>query len=239
MKPAGIPSPMSRLFEIAVLALGGLSLFAVSFLGFALSAGVPLKDLAVVGSLLPDRPPPAPAALPAPAPVTPPTDAEVVAAHLGLLGIWSLESPFDAGELEALASRLQAKEHDLDRRLEEARERQSYLEDRGETLGEQHAELERIRQELEAYRRELDLREEELRGDEQAAARREAASWEGTARLFRDGDASDLAERLVQFDPADAARILRSLEEDRAAELLDALPQKDWKSYADAYVRAR
>ena len=42
---------MARPIELAALSLGGLSFFSVAFLGFAVSSGVPLNRVAVIGPL--------------------------------------------------------------------------------------------------------------------------------------------------------------------------------------------
>lgn len=233
---------MNKLLEIGVLSVGGLCLFAVSFVGFALSAGVPMRDVAVIGPLFDDgEAPPTEQPMQLPEAVSeqaPASDEEVVASHVGLLSTWSFESSLDATELEALIDRIKAKEADLDRREFQVAEQEGYISDRMEALSEQHGALEEIRTELEGMDSALRLREQEVRRDETAKEEREQAYWIETAKLFSEGDASALSARLMKFEPDEAASVLRALPPDRATELLDALPDKDWKTYADAYTRA-
>jgi hypothetical protein len=47
---------MNRLIEIAVMAIGGLSLFLVAFVGFASLSGKDVSQVAVIGKLFPAPP---------------------------------------------------------------------------------------------------------------------------------------------------------------------------------------
>lgn len=231
---------MNKLLEIGVLSVGGLCLFAVSFVGFALSAGVPMRDVAVIGPLF-EASDPAPEPVEKAAPVAREpelTDEQVIQSNLGLLSTWSFESTVDPQEIEAIVDRVKAKEEDLDRREAQIAEQESYVADRMEALSEQHEVLEEIRAELEAMDSRLRLRQEEVRRDEDAELEKSRAHWVETSKLFADGDTGALAQRLLKFSPEEAGQILRALSPDRAAELLDGLPEEDWKTYADAYTRA-
>lgn len=231
---------MSKFLEIGVLALGGLCLFAVSFLGFALSAGVPMRDVALVGPLFEKASgEDAPEETDTKPPPEIKTDGEIIESHLSLLSLWSLDDPYSPDELNAMVARIKSKEDDLERRLEEIREREKLAQDKSASLTRQHETLATIRSELEAYDAELRLRASELKRDEAAAAEREVASWKETAALFEEGDAGSLSQRLLQFEAGDAAKILRSLEPARARELLSALDEASWKTYAEAYTKAK
>lgn len=231
---------MSKLLEIGVLSVGGLCLFAVSFVGFALSAGVPMRDVAVIGPLFEESgPAPAPAQK-APSISQAPelTDEQIIQSNLGLLSTWSFDSSVDPEAIQAIVDRVKAKEEDLDRRELEVARQESYVADRLEALSEQHEVLEDIRAELESMDSNLRLRQEEVRRDEDAELEKSRAHWVETSKLFVDGDAAGLAPRLLKFAPEESGLILRALPPDRATELLDALPDDDWKTYADAYTRA-
>ncbi len=212
-------------------------MFAVSFLGFALSAGVPMRDVAVIGSLFPEEEVSDPTTdSEAPAPVVVKTDEEVVQEHLALLSLWSLDSPFQPEELGSLVNQIKARADELGRRIEDVELREQHIEDKSVALSEQHRTLEEIRGELEAYDSALRLREAEVQRDVQSDESLAEEKWAETATLFLDGDASSLTGRLQQFSPDEAARILRNLDDSRARELLDALPDEQWKTYAAAYT---
>lgn len=236
-RPLALPT-MSRFVEIAVLALGGLSLFAVAFLGFASMAGTPMEDVPLIGPLFEEAdadPAPAQPAASGSADTAPPSREQTIRANVGLLSAFSVEAAFDAGELEDLSRELKTARLELDQRLEAVAAREAEVERRAEHVDRQFATLEELRAELEEFEARLRLREQEVLRDEAAFDETEAAALAEVARLFASGDAEELASRLVRFPPEEAARLLRSLDAERAAELLNALPDDRWKEYVDAY----
>ncbi len=235
---------MNKVVEWTALSIGGLCLFAVSFLGFALSAGVPLKKVAVIGPMFEASEPEgelveaveelAPPESIDPA-VSEPPEADVIQRNAEFLSLWSVPAPFEASELESLATRIKAKEDDLERRLRALEERETDFSERAEDLTDQFATLETLRAEMMDLDRELRLREKEVASDDAAKAERERTGWADTARLFNEGEAEETARRLTKFKPTEAAKILRAMDETRALELLKAIPEELWKEYFDAY----
>lgn len=237
---------MNKVVEWTALSIGGLCLFAVSFLGFALSAGVPLKEVAVIGPMFeeaeddPESEEPEEDQVDSPMesidPAVPePPESEVVQRNAEFLSLWTVPAPFEASELESLATRIKAKEDDLERRLRALEEREDDFSERAAGLTDQFATLETLRAEMMDLDRELRLREKEVESDDAAAAERERTGWSKTARLFEEGEAQETSRRLTKFKPSEAAKILRAMDETRALELLKAIPDELWKEYFDAY----
>lgn len=230
---------MSKTVELAFLALGGISLFVVAFLGFAVSGGVPLQDVAVIGPLLEQDVEPTTTTEPvevAPDPARPRSDFEVLRSNAGILSAYSLPSPFDGGELQELADELSRRKQDLDEREDRIAERELQVQEREDSAAEQFRTLQEMRNGLEALEADLEARASEVARDESASAENEQSGWRSRAELFADGDAEELSGRLTQYEPEEAARILHQLESERATELLNALPASQWKTYVDAYT---
>src|SRR5262245_14972336 len=215
---------MNRLLEILAMALGGCSLFAVCFLGFASMAGVPMHDVAVIGRFFPEpeAPPEEHAAVEsAPAEPGEPSDQEVLAASLGALGAWSLTPPFTAQELKGLADELKLKRLQLEQGLRDQNERAKELDSREAMLVEQFQALEDLRARLEAFEQELQLRSQEVEREETAAGVQEDRKWKNLADLFSGLDAEEAGRRLTAYPPAEATKILLRLEQDLALEILN------------------
>ena len=82
---------------------------------------------------------------------------------------------------------------------------------------------------------EISLRMAELARDEEAISEAEAKKWETVASAFADGEVDVQKQKLLAYEPENAARILVNLEDDRRNELLNALEPADFKAYNDAY----
>lgn len=231
---------MTKTIEIAAMALGGVSLFAVCFLGFALLSGTPLADVPLVGSLLrsPELTPPAgaPAQEPPQARERTRSRPELVASALGTLGAWSLPSPFRADELAALEDELQAELHEVEVRARALDERERELDERAHTLAERFETLEDLRRQLDTFAQELELRESEVLVAEEARDERQAARWNQLATVLAALDPRAAGERLVAYEPQEAAQALRALPPETAAEILNELGADEWKAYVDAYT---
>ena len=221
------------------MGLGGLSLFVCAFLGFAAMSGTPLSELAVIGpmfavdessnselaALLEDS---------GPAP-TISTAKQVIEANVGLLKVFALEPPFTSEELQTLAVNLKSAKLGYDERMRKLDEREATMGVREELLTEQFSALEEIRAELERYEEDLSLRSAEAGQDEKAQETTGDARWAEISNLFADGDPEELGARLMRYGAAEAAQILSNLKKDRAAILLNALPDDKWKEYVDAF----
>lgn len=236
---------MTKIIETAAMALGGLSLFAVSFVGFSVFSGRPLRDVALIGGLLPPADE-AEATPPAGGPQSsePPaqdarTERQVVEASLGTLGAWSLPSPFTPNELRTLTEELKARLARLDLRQAELERASAELEADREVIAERFGALEEMRKDLEAFKAELILREQEVLRDEGAARERENERWTSVARVLSGLEDEAAGRRLASFTPEEGAQILLGMEETRAAELLNQLEGKLWKDFVGAYTEAR
>jgi flagellar motility protein MotE (MotC chaperone) len=233
---------MNRILEIAAMALGGVSLFAVCFLGFAAMAGVPMSDVAVVGKLFPEPPEPQEAAVvegeaAAPARVLR-DDARVYESSLGVLGAWSLASPFSADELKGLADELKLKRLQLSEEIEEMDRREAALDAREEALAEQFEALDELRARLEAYEAELLLRAQEVERDEAVRASANDRKYENLAALFGGLEPAEAGRRLAAYPPAEATRILLHLDDKRAREVLNTFQGDQYLAYAQAWAEA-
>ena len=70
--------------------------------------------------------------------------------------------------------------------------------------------MEAIRTNLMRSEIELEERRGEVARDEAAQAARENASWKSLAAIFAEGKAKSLTPRLIQYEPLNAAKILRA-----------------------------
>jgi hypothetical protein len=247
---------MSKMGSKLVWIAGGSALFAAAFVGVALARGASLHEvppfswLAAPAPAGEHAPGPAPAGTLAstPGPALPQSEhtGNEHAAHepaaraplgpivppmtAGVLGAFVMPSPFDARELRELDQRL--KDGLARVAAEEARQKKHERE-----LEDWQSLLQQRAQELAALRKSLDESGLPAAGDT-AGSGKSAASWRTLAPLFEEGDASEVAERLGQLEPDQAAQVLRGLDADRVAALLNALPKDRYKVFLDAWRRA-
>jgi len=238
---------MSRIIEMIAFAIGGLSLFVVCFVGFAAMSGKDVSQIAVIGRMFPapnegehaDGKP----GEEAPAPsegehAEKLSDAAVVEASLGVLSAWTLPSPYSTSELRVLSEEIKKKrgeleerEHALDRRERAVHDDEQELEDRVKTI-------EELRKHLEEMQGELAQRELALQRQESAAAAGKDAAWAEIGGVIASiEEPAAAAKRLQEYEPADAAKILRTLGDDtKAREILNQVETTRWKEYVDAYT---
>lgn len=229
---------MNRIIEIVAMVLGGLSIFAVCFLGFSSLAGVPLHDIPGVGSLFP-----APEEIEETAqedsepsePTRHKDKTELIQSGLGSLGAWSMPAPYTAQELRSLVDELKSKLLVLDRREKNLVEREQNLELELETLRERFSALEQLRAELEQYESELDLREDEIQAQEGAQDERNRAKWESVAPVLASLSPEEAAKKIVRYSPENAAEILHAMTDTAASAILTSIPDENFRDYLDAY----
>lgn len=234
---------MSKMGSTIAITAGSVGALALAYLATAAAKGASLREMPPLSWISPPPPPKEPAVETAPpthaaaVPVAPahPTPAQPPMTA-GILSAFAMPSPFDADELRGL---------------------QTKLEERLASLAAESANQERRTRELDDWQRALEARAIEIAAlRESIAAQASAASpgaaavqaqpsaadtpqsWRALAPLFEEGDAADLAARLVDFAPEDAANILRGLEPERAAAILNALPKDKYKPFLDAWRRA-
>lgn len=238
---------MSKFIETGAMALGGLSLFGVCFLAFALMAGVPAHEVAVIGKLFPA--PPEEESDPAPSSIfqeepSPATDREAIRSNVAILETWSLPSPFTSDELQGIAEELKATREILRSRSLEQDQRESELDDREERIDERLLALASLQQQLELQEAELDLRAQEVRRDEKAEDEFRQKQLRAVAKIIqtKKDDPAKAVPYLTPYPPEEVAIILASLDAKQASALLDELQKKsvikDFKPYLDAYAKA-
>src|SRR5262245_16167457 len=234
---------MNRIIEIVAMAVGGLSLFLVCFVGFVAMSGKDMSQVAVIGKLFPAPQEEEHAAQGEELaqgeehPAESLSDAAVIEASLGVLSAWTLPSPYSSSELRVLSEEIKRKHAELGEREHAlARRERATAEDERE-LEERLQSLEELRAHLEGLQLELSEREVELGRKADAALAGDEARWAELAGVIGAiDDAADAAARLQEYAPADAAKILRALDDDeRAGEILNAVPGERWKSFVDAY----
>jgi flagellar motility protein MotE (MotC chaperone) len=248
---------MSKPIEMALLGLGGTSLFAVCFLGFASVTGVPMHTLPLVGTFFPAPEQPEPDE---PERIVPdPTrmeslmpqqrlsneDRRVLESNIASLGGWILPPPFEAEELGKLVGELRLAQGEVARREQELEARESQIAEEMLSIGQRSAVLDQMRQELDQREAELERRRVQLEQLAGSLQRTDLVRDENTDReltrkslFFAEGEAADAATRLAAFPADEAAAILKKLDETRAIEILNALPDEKWQAYMEAYSRA-
>lgn len=233
---------MNRLLEIFAMAVGGLSLFTVAFVGFATLSGRDMSQVAVIGKLFPAPAEPGAAEPAVPVDEEPRnlSDAAVVEASLGVLSAWTLPSPYSTSELRVLTQELKTKRGELEERERALARRERGVEQDERALEERRRTLEELRQRIEGLQADLAEREVELARREAAVQAGSEAGWIEVARVLAAiEDPAEAAKKLQEYEPSEAARILRNLgDEARAGEILNAVAPARWKEYVDAYSAA-
>ncbi|MFT4709317.1 MAG: hypothetical protein ACI8Q9_000437, partial [Planctomycetota bacterium] len=97
----------NKIIELAAIGIGGLSLFLASFLVFALSAGVPAHQVAIVGGLFPapdvgDQPTSSAIIDGATPDIVEKTMDDVLISTLDRLPSYTIQSPFADDEMSTL-----------------------------------------------------------------------------------------------------------------------------------------
>jgi flagellar motility protein MotE (MotC chaperone) len=239
---------MNRIIEIVAMAVGGLSLFLVCFVGFASLAGKDVSQVAVIGKLFP-------------APAEPGeghgeeaggehaaeenehqgealSDTAVIEASLGVLSAWTLPSPYSTSELRVLTAELKQKRTELEEEEHALARRERAVKEDELELAERVKSLEEMRLHLESLQQELAEREAELERKDAAREASKDAGWAEVARVLATiEEPAAAAKRLSEYEPDEAAKILRALGDDtRAGEILNAVEGPRWKEYVSAYT---
>lgn len=240
----------------AILGTSLVGLFGGTYAGVSMARGAPASELPLLGKLFPE--PPKPEVVPEPEhePVAKSdehekaaveeTDDEHAPVEVGAkhplsasaLGSFLLPEPFGAEELTKIERTLHEKSTELEKRLAAVGTREKALEDRERALDSRAAELQAMLDRVAAQEAppvEPVKAEASTKKDTEAKPIDDEASWADLARFFADGDADAAGKRLEAYDPKDAARILRALEEDRATEIVLTLSPDRAKPLLDAY----
>ena len=237
---------MNKIIEIIAMAVGGLSLFLVAFVGFASMSGRDVSKVALIGKLFPP-----PAETPGEHGASAGgehaeedghedtlSDSAVIEASLGVLSAWTLPSPYSTSELRVLSEEIKKKHAELEEReLALGRRERAVSEDEHE-LEQRLKTLEELRTYLESMQAELAAKESELVRQESSLEAGKDARWAQVALVIGGiEEPAAAAKKLQEFPAEDAAKILRSIGDDaRASEILNQVEPARWKSYVDAYT---
>ncbi len=240
---------MNRIIEIAVMAIGGLSLFLVCFVGFASLSGKDMSQVAVIGKLFPA--PPSESGEHGSAAVegehadaksgaheSSLSDAAVIEASLGVLSAWTLPSPYSSSELRVLSEEIKRKRAELEEFEHALARRERAVQDDEGELAERLKTLEQMQEHLENLQGELSEREQAVARQEDAVQAGADSRWTSVAGVIGAiEEPAAAAKRLAEYEPEEAAKILRALGDDvRAGEILNALEESRWKEYVGAYT---
>ena len=235
---------MNKLLKIGLLSVGGLLLFSATFVGVSALSGAPMHEVAVIGSFFPQPEEGEEVASTEAGPDVEQKDPvqsgkEAIERQAGVLGVFSMPSPFNAGELRTLENELRAKFRENRDVADALRARELELDEWEKTLQEKYQELADLRTKLEELESSLELRFAELERDEAAKKSRELAGWKAMAAVFASAEPKTAAVMLAEESPEDAATILRELEPKQASDILLLVqPAALRKQFMDEYRKA-
>ena len=247
---------MNPIVKTALLVFGGGTLFVGSFVGVALVSGRPAHEIPLLKNFA--HKPEAPhEEHKEPAHVETPTTEPETAAHedphaampaphaveqaptsASVLGAFVMPAPFNGDELARMQSKLAVRLEEAEVAMAAAKEKQRSVDERERALVGREKELQALKMELDTRSKELKMREQEIDRDVDAGAAREEKSWSELARFFTEGEPEDLAKKLMTFEPANAAKILHQMDDERAIALVNSLPQDQYKLFLDAYRKS-
>jgi len=240
---------MKPTVKYAVMGGASMVLLFGSFVAFAALSGVPMHKIAIIKNFV--KPPAeTPGATPkegentAHADPAPKPEAEkpanakeqtAVASAAGMLGVFSLPSPYSADELTDLQRELRNASKGAKERLAKVEQRERELDDRERELDQREKEQAEMRKQLEGKELEVHLLKDEADRDASAREARESASWKEISKFFEEGEPAELAKKLLSFEPREAVKILRALDDERASAVVNALPADKYHEYLEAY----
>lgn len=235
---------MNKFLKFGLLGLGGLLLFLATFVGVAALSGAPMHEVAVIGSLFPQ---PEENEELAGVEVTPEVKQgdpvengkQAIERQAGVLGVFTMPSPFNAADLRSLETELRAKFRENRDVADSLRARELELDEWEKTLQEKYQELADLRTKLEELESSLELRFAELERDEAAKKSRELAGWKAMAAVYSSAEPKTAAVMLAEESPEDAATILRELDPKAASDILLLVqPAALRKQFMDEYRKA-
>lgn len=234
---------MNRLIEIAAMCLGGVSLLAVSFLGFAFLTGAPLSEMAVVGKYFAEpEPTDAEKVKEEKREQRPPTKRETIDRHTSAMGLFDLPSPYSADELQSLESTLRDRIETLNARELDLDQRQEEIDAKSKQLAEQLETLLNMRDELELRQQSLDARSSEVARAELVKSKDDDGTATITAQFLADFEDQDRAKSLLTVYEDSAALILSKMDPDVASTTLSLMFAEDgegkkFRKISEEYAR--
>jgi len=239
---------LNKIIEVTAFAVGGVSLFLVSFLVFALAAGVSAHEVALLGGMFPE-PEPTPEVAEAGEDETeegrtvlqPKTPDELVQSILGNLPTLTAATPYQGGEVERIVNELKAQKLKYQELIGRVEAREEALDAREATLDEQAALINELKDGLDTQQADIELARAELERDVEIEDERQVAVAKKKSVLFIDkkADVPSLARKLEEMDVAEAALILDAMgdeNEKRRNELLLAMEPTASAELLDAWA---
>jgi flagellar motility protein MotE (MotC chaperone) len=250
---------MKPAVKYAVMGGGALVLLFGSFATFAALSGQPLHKVALLKyfvsapadskdeSTATREPAPAEGAHPAPAEGAKPPVAEgapaatteeqtkAVEKTISVLGAFAMPSGFSVDELVDIQGELRKSTQEAKALLTRLKTRERDLDDREKDIEQRQKELSAMQKHLADKESELGMLKAEVDRDASAREERETASWKELSKFFEEGDVATLSKNLLSFSPKEAAKILRSLDDERASSLVNSLPTDKYAEYIQEY----
>ena len=230
---------MNKIITYAGMAFFALLLFGGAFVGFAKMSGAPMHSLPLVGGLFAEE-----ATEDDSAPVAENGDRQLakrsvqeeISVGASVLGAFVLPAPYTADQLKDLEMQLKSKLREVQLDLDRLRLRNNALDEREMALQDRWSELQDLRNTLERFEGDLNQRSSEIERDEAARSEKEIAALQNLAKVFEEGDAADLIDKLTAYGEMEAAKLLVQMGVDRAAELLRAMDPETSTKFSRAYT---
>jgi hypothetical protein len=232
----------NKIIEHIAMGVGGLSLFMVSFLVFALAAGVPANEVAIVGGLFPAPAPSAPATggpgLEAATPDVVEKDMDdIMISTLDRLPVYTHQSPYSDDELSKVVEELKRVKMNYEDGIVDLEQREEDIAKRSTNLDEKARILDDLMETLDRQKSELLFLQEELDRDIVVKDEIDEARWKVQSEAFADTEKiPELSARLMIYSAEEAAHILSYLEAEQRTSLLNAIEDDNtFKEYNNAY----
>lgn len=225
---------MNKILKLLAYGIGGVALLIGSFITYSVLTGTPMHEMKAVGKLFPEDVEAEMAASGADAMPSPEEEREqdrrsprqVYESAATPLGAFALQDPFSAEELRKLEVKLQAKVDALADRARALEERERELDEERAYLDDLFKRIMDLKTSLIEQRRETEAVGDELTRDEQVLEEKRSRTFAQMSALFSEMDGADAARLLTSvYGPQDGARILDQLDDDQAAELINAIHQ--------------
>lgn len=223
---------MNHILKILAYGLGGFVLLIGSFVTFSALTGTPMHEMKGVGKLFPEQV----KVEEGETTMLPDVEVEIQEDRRSPrqlfenaatpLSAFMLEDPFSAGELDDLQRSLVTKIDELNQRTRDLDAREAELDADRQHLEDRYRELEKLRTALLEIGADTEAAGEEVSRDLEVLQEKEEQTFKKMASLFEDTEAADAASLLTSvYGPADAAKILAQLEDERVRELIGAINQ--------------
>ena len=232
----------NKIIELVAIGIGGISLFLASFLVFALSAGVPAHQVAIVGGMFPapevvEQPNTGEAIDGATPDIVEKTMDDVLISTLNRLPAYTIQSPFADDEMSELVEELKRTKLAYEEGVKDIEQREDALSKRDANLDEKDRILKDLMAALDRRESEMKLLQQELDNGIRVADAAKEAEWATVATGFLGSDFEQHAQRLGNYEAEEAAMILKNLEADQRQNITDVLGPAEFKEIMAAYSK--